>query len=333
MAKVLALGEIMLRLSVGDGVRLADAQAVKANYGGAEANVAASLAQFGHEAAFASKVPENPLGEGAMSHLRRLGVGTAQVLRGGARLGTYYLEEGVAGRGSQATYDRAGSSFATMESCEWDLDELFHGVELFHLTGICPALSPAWRSIALELVRGAAERGIPVSYDVNFRAKLWNWDECIAAFRGVLPYLTVLSAGIGDVQSALGRERTAWTEEALAAAYAQLMEEHPGLKAVYSTRREVHSSSDNELTGFLMTRDGFARSTTYRINPIVDRVGGGDSYAAGVLHGILSDWDAERAVSFGTAASVLKHTVAGDCNRFSATEVERFMRAGADVAR
>ena len=153
MAKVLALGEIMLRFSAGGGVRLSDASAFAANYGGAEANVAISLAQFGHDAAFASKVPVNPLGDGAVKHLHRFGIDCSQVLRGGARLGTYYIEEGVGARGSQATYDRAGSAFAEITECEWDLDELFNDVELMHISGVCPALSPEWRELTLELVR------------------------------------------------------------------------------------------------------------------------------------------------------------------------------------
>lgn len=334
MAKVLALGEIMLRLSVGGGVRLSDASAFAANYGGAEANVAISLAQFGHDAAFASKVPVNPLGDGAVKHLHRFGIDCSQVLRGGARLGTYYIEEGVGARGSQATYDRVGSAFAEITECEWDLDELFNDVDLMHVSGVCPALSPAWRELTLGLVHEAAMRGVQVSYDVNFRGKLWTWDECMAAFRAILPYVSVLSAGIGDVQSVLELERTAWTEEALAAAYEQMFAAAPRLEAVYSTRRVVHSSSSNDLTGYLMMRDGeLVYSATHHIEPIVDRVGGGDAFAGGVLHGLLSGWDAQRTIEFGCAAGALKHTVAGDCNRFIAAEVEEFLRSGADVAR
>lgn len=334
MAHVLTLGEIMLRLSVGGGTRLADARALAANYGGAEANVAASLALFGHHAAFASKIPENALGDGALVHLNRFGVDTHFVLRGGPRLGTYYLEEGVGGRASQATYDRAGSSFALINTCPWNLDELFSGVELFHITGVTPALSTTWRTLTLELVHAAAEHGIGVSYDVNFRGKLWSWDECIAAFRDILPYVSILSAGIGDVQSVLDVERTACDEGALAAAYRQLFEAAPRLRAVYSTRRAVHSSSSNDLTGYLMLRgDDLRHSATHHIEPIVDRVGGGDAFAAGVLHGLLEGWDAQRVIEFGTAASALKHTVVGDCNRFSVPEVEAFIERGADVSR
>lgn len=334
MAKVLTLGEIMLRLSVGGGVRLADASVLAANYGGAEANVAVSLAQFGHTAAFASVVPENPLGDGAVRHLSRFGVDCSRVLRGGARLGTYYLEEGVGARGSQATYDRAGSSFAAVDACPWDLDELFGDAELLHISGVTPAVSPTWRVIAPAVVRGAVERGVRVSYDVNFRAKLWSWDACMEVFLELLPYISVLSAGIGDVQSALGLERTAWDEGALSDAYTRLFEAAPLLETVYSTCRVVHSSSSNDLTGYLMTRGGaLVHSRTHRIEPIVDRVGGGDAFAAGVLHGVLSGWDAQRTIEFGCAAGALKHTVAGDCNRFTAAEVEQFLHSGADVAR
>lgn len=337
--KVLALGEIMCRLSVGGGVRLADAASFDAHYGGAEANVAISLANFGHDAAFATKVPENPLGDAVVRHLRRNGVDASQVLRGGARLGTYYLEIGAANRGSVAVYDRAGSSFATMASCEWDVDELLSDVGLFHVTGICPALSASWRALTLELVRAAAERGIPVSYDVNFRGKLWTWDECMDAFRDVLPHVTYLAASWGDVQSALGLERTPWSEGAMVAAYDALVAAHPGVRAIYCTRRVAHSSSSNDLTGYLYTADGtgtagsLTRSRTWHVEPIVDRVGGGDAFAGGVLHGLLAEMAPADAIEFAAAASVLKHSVAGDANRFTAAEVTDFMASGADVKR
>lgn len=339
MATVLCVGEVMCRLSVGGGVRLADAPAFDAHYGGAEANVAVSLANFGHEARVATKVPENPLGDAVVRHLWRCGVDTSQVLRGGARLGTYYLEMGTGNRGSMAVYDRAGSSFATMGGCEWDLDELLGGVDLVHITGICPALSPAWREATLEIVRGAAERGVAVSYDVNYRGKLWSWDECMDAFRDVLPHVSVLAASWGDVQSALGLGRTEWSEDAMRGAYDALVAAHPNVRAVYSTRRVARSSSSNDLTGYLYLADGSGaagelhRSRTWLVEPIVDRVGGGDAFAGGLLHGLLSGMPAGEAIEFAAAASVLKHTVMGDANCFTAQEVEDFMSSGADVKR
>ncbi len=339
MATVLCVGEVMCRLSVGGGVRLADAQAFEAHYGGAEANVAVSLANFGHEARMATKVPANPLGDAVVRQLRRCGVDVSEVLRGGPRLGTYYLETGTGNRGSVAVYDRAGSSFAAMAGCEWDLDELLAGVDLVHITGICPALSPAWREATLEIVRGAAERGVAVSYDVNYRGKLWSWDACMEAFRDVLPYVTILAASWGDVQSALGLERTDWGEAAMQAAYDALVAAHPNVRAVYSTRRVAHTSSSNDLTGYLYLADGsgapgqLRASRTWRMEPIVDRVGGGDAFAAGVLHGLLAKLPAQETIEFAVAASVLKHTVKGDANCFTAREVEDFLSSGADVKR
>lgn len=339
MARVLAVGEVMCRLSVGGGVRLADASAFEARYGGAEANVAISLANFGHEARFASKVPSNPLGDAAVRHLRRQGVDTSQLLRGGERLGTYYLEMGAANRGSMAVYDRAGSSFATMRGCEWDLDALLDGVDLLHITGVCPALSPAWRALTLELLEAARTRGVTVSYDVNFRGKLWTWDECMEAFRRALPYVNVLSASWGDVQSALGLERTDWSEAAMVDAYGALVAGHPGVQIIYSTRRVAHSSSSNDLTGYIYAAPGtgaageLVRSRTHHIEPIVDRVGGGDAFAAGVLHGVMSGWDPQRTIDFAAAASVLKHSIFGDANAFAEAEVEDFLSSGVDVKR
>ena len=336
---VLALGEIMCRLSTATGVRLADAASFEACYGGAEANVAVSLANFGHRAAFATKVPEGPLGDAVVRHLRGFGVSTAHVLRGGPRLGTYYLELGAGNRGSRAVYDRAGSSFATMDAGEWDLDALFGDAALFHVTGICPALSPSWREATSRLAAEAARRNIPVSYDVNFRGKLWTWDACMDAFRDVLPSVSVLAASWGDVESALGLERTAWSEKTMLCAYDALVAAHPNVRVVYCTRRVAHSSSSNELTGYLYLADGSGEpgtlfsSRTYCVEPIVDRVGGGDAYAAGVLHGVLSGMGAQETVDFATAASVLKHTVWGDANRFDAAEVAEFLTSGADVKR
>lgn len=338
-ASVLTLGEIMCRLSTGNGVRLADATSFEACYGGAEANVAISLANFGHQAAFATKVPEGPLGDAVVKHLRSCGVSTVHVLRGGPRLGTYYLEMGTGNRGSRAVYDRAGSSFATMDAGEWDADALFDGVGLFHVTGICPALSPAWREATPRLAAEAIRRDIPVSYDVNFRGKLWTWDECMDAFRDVLPSVSVLAASWGDVESALGLERTAWSEKTMAQAYDALVAAHPNVRVVYCTRRVAHSSSSNDLTGYLYLANGTGQpgtlfsSGTYHVEPIVDRVGGGDAYAAGVLHGVLAGMEPQQTVEFAAAASVLKHTVWGDANRFGAAEVAEFLTSGADVKR
>ena len=226
-----------------------------------------------------------------------------------------------------------------MGACEWDADELLEGVGLLHITGVCPALSPTWRRLAPQLVEAAHARGIAVSYDVNFRGKLWTWDECMDAFRDVLPYASVLSASWGDVQSALRLPRSGWSEEAMVAAYDELVARYPGIRTVYATRRVAHSSSSNDLTGYVYTVDGsdaagtLTRSRTHRIEPIVDRVGGGDAFAAGVLHGVLSGWDPQRTVDFAAGAGVLKHSVFGDANAFAAAEVEEFLRSGADVKR
>lgn len=338
MARVLALGEVMCRLSCGGGVRLADAASFSACYGGAEANVAVSLANFGHDVTMATKVPEGPLGDAVVRHLRRSGVDVSRVLRGGARLGTYYLEMGTANRGSVAVYDRAGSSFATMDPGEWDLDALFDGVELFHITGICPALSATWRQRTVELARAAADRGVAVSYDVNFRSTLWDWDSCMDAFRDVLPYVSVLSASWGDVQSALGLGRTEWGEQAMRDAYGALFSAHPNVRAVYCTRRVARSSSSNDLTGYLFVAGEGGEplrhvSRMFTMEPIVDRVGGGDAFAAGVLHGLLSGMGPQATIDFACAAGTLKHSIFGDANAFSVREVSDFMASGADVRR
>lgn len=339
MARIVALGEIMARFSVRGGIRLKDAATLDVCYGGAEANVAVSLANFGHDAGLATRVPENPLGDAAVAHLLRYGVDTTQVLRGGERLGIYYMEMGAANRGSIAVYDRAGSSFATMEACPWDLDGLFHNADLFHITGICPAVAPAWRGLALELVQAAHARGVAVSYDVNFRRKLWSWDECMDAFGTVLPYLSILSASWGDAQSVLGLARTPWSEGSMRDSYDALAAAYPNLRAIYATHRVAHSSSANDLIGYLYLpcHEGaggrLLSSKTYAISPVVDRVGAGDAFAAGILHGLLENMEEQQTVDFAAAASALKHSVLGDANVFSADEVGAFMEADADIRR
>lgn len=334
MAHVVAVGEVMLRLSTEPGVRLADATSLACHYGGAEANVAASLARFGHHASVATCVPEGPLGDAVVASLRAAGVDTAHILRRGPRLGTYYLEAGVGARGSLTVYDRQGSSFASLTELPWDMDELFDGADLLHISGITMALSPRWRTMAADLARAASERGVAVSLDVNWRSSLWSHAECMDAVGDALMYTDVLSAGIGDVCLVLGQPELTWSEDALTSAYRNLLEAFPKIRVVFSTKRQTISASSNDLTGYAMDRSGrLVRSRTRHMEPIVDRVGGGDAFAAGMLHGLMGQQGIQETVEFAVAASALKHTVSGDMNRFTASEVKRFMGAGADVAR
>ncbi|MCB5954312.1 sugar kinase [Enterococcus sp. CWB-B31] len=330
MGKVVTLGEIMLRLSTTAGTRLAQAEQFSAHYGGGEANVAVSLANYGHHAVFAGKVPTNELGAAVRKHLNRYGVDTSQLLMGGPRLGTYYLEAGVGERGASVVYDRAGSSFAVMETVEWDMDQLFKETDIFHLSGITPALSMKWRELTIDLLKAAKSAGCKISFDINYRGKLWTQEEAGETIRTILPYVDYCSAGGLDAQHFLGispYEDESEKEKAIYY-YKKMQEAYSNISVFYSTKRTVHSASVNELTGSVWADNTYYESQCHLIDPIVDRVGGGDAFAGGLLHGLLSNDNYQEAVDFATAASALKHTVHGDCNQFSREDVEAFLALG-----
>lgn len=326
MGKVVTLGEIMLRLSTQSGVRLEQAQQFEAHYGGGEANVAISLANYGHQVKFASKVPKNALGEAVKKHLQRYGVDTKFLLRGGPRLGTYYMEAGIGERSAKVTYDRKGSSFAEMLELEWDLDTLFQDVDIFHISGITPALSEIWQQLTIDLIKVAKNHGCKISFDSNYRGNLWTQLEAGTVIRKILPYVDYCSAGKLDAIHFFGSTET--KDKSLVEYYQEIKEKFPAVKVLYSTKRQVKSASENTLVGTLWTPSGYYESQVHNIVPIVDRVGGGDAFSAGVLHGILTNLSEQETINFATAASALKHTVHGDCNQFSEREVQEFLTAG-----
>ncbi|NSQ93139.1 sugar kinase [Enterococcus faecalis] len=329
MGKVVTLGEIMLRLSTPVGIRVAQTENFAVHYGGGEANVAISLANYGHQVTFASKVPDNSLGEAAKKHLSRYGVSTEFVRTGGTRLGTYYLETGTGERAASVVYDRAYSSFAQIEEMEWDLHELFSGVEIFHISGITAALSKTWQSITVALVKAAKQAGCQVSFDINYRGKLWSQKEASVALKAILPFADICSAGVLDARYLLEiPEPEEELEDALTWYYRKMQERYPNIQVFYSTKRQVHSATDNELIGTLWYKGAYYTSKCHRLQPIVDRVGAGDAFAGGVLHGILATYDPQTCIDFATAASALKHTVHGDCNQFSQKEVLAFLATG-----
>lgn len=326
MGKIVTLGEIMLRLSTADGTRLAQTDSFQAHYGGGEANVAISLANFGHEAIFVSKVPANELGEAVKRHLRAAGVSCQQLLSGGKRLGTYYVESGVANRAPQVIYDRAGSSFAEIETAEWE-EGLFTGVDIFHLSGITPALSEKWPALTLELVQQARKAGCKISFDVNYRSKLWSQAEAAKFLKKVLPLVDYCSAGKLDAIYLLEIAQKEFDDpQAESSYYYQAMQQkYPNIKGFYSTNRTILSASSNKLQGTLWLNQQYVESSEYTIDPIMDRIGGGDAFAGGILHGLLIGKTAQETIDFATAAAVLKHSVIGDCNQFSRPEVEAFI--------
>ncbi len=326
MGRVVSLGEIMLRLSTNAGTRLSQTGQFDAYYGGSEANVAISLAHFGHESYFASKVPANALGDGAKKHLQSNGVDTSFLLRGGPRLGTCYTETGISERATSVIYDRANSSFSLMTGNDWG--ELFQNVDIFHISGITPALSPQWKELAIGLIRKAKESGCRISFDVNYRSKLWTQEECKQTLKKVLPLVDFCSAGKMDARYLLDIPEVKQDGDTILPYYQKMQERYPNITAFYSTKRTVKSASANELIGTFWSQESYVESRSYQITPIVDRIGGGYAFVAGILHGLLVKTNPQELIDFATAASVLKHTVYGDCNAFSEAEVKDFVKTG-----
>ncbi|RSK53954.1 sugar kinase [Bacillus canaveralius] len=324
---IVTFGEVMLRLSTQTGVRLNQTDQFTAHYGGAEANVAVSLAHFGYSVYFVSKVPDNLLGNAVERHLKSHGVQTNYLLKGGERLGTYYLEAGAGERSAQVTYDRKYSSFSQLEAVEIDIEEILQTASLFHVTGITLALSPSLRELVFLILKKAKEMGVKTSFDFNYRAKLWSQQEFSEAIKPLLPYIDICFCGELDAVHLLGLNQADGflpQKERLKYYYQKLKETYPNIQYVCSTFRTVISSTSNRLKGNLFVEDELYQSKVHTLEPIVDRVGGGDAFAAGILWGILEELPPEQIITFATAASALKHTVYGDCNVFSSKEVFQF---------
>ncbi|EOH86130.1 sugar kinase [Enterococcus villorum] len=326
MAKIITLGEIMLRFSTKEGERLGTANTLATHFGGGEANVAVSLANFGHEVYFATKIPENALGQGVLHHLKSYGVLTNYVLGGGNRLGTYYVESGIGERASQVLYDRADSSFAQMKKNEWENQAMFDDKDIFHISGITPALTPEWQTLTLELVKVAKKKGCQISFDVNYRSKLWTQNKAKAFLQYLLPEIDYCSAGKLDALYLLDIPRTDCSDkEELINYYQEIQKKYPNIKCLYSTKREVISATENLLTGTLWVKENYVESVTHHLQPIVDRVGAGDAFTAGVLHGLLTYDVPQKIIDFATASAALKHTVYGDVNLFTEKDVLTFI--------
>ncbi|MEH7331678.1 sugar kinase [Neobacillus drentensis] len=327
MKKIITLGEIMLRFSTNIGERLFKADQVQMHYGGAEANVAVSLARFGYHVQFVSKVPENMLGLAVDRHLQSNGVQTDFLLKGGERLGTYYVESGVGLRSAQVTYDRKYSSFSQLTIEEIDFDEIFQDASLFHVTGITAALSPSLRELVLHSLKKAKEHGVTTSFDFNYRAKLWSQEEASDTIKTFLPYVDGCFCGELDAIYLLGIEKAAPALEGRAKLeyyYQKIKQLYPNIRFMSSTFRQVISASTNALQGNYYLDGELYQSKVHQIEHIVERIGGGDAFAAGILYGIVEGMAPEELVEFAAAASVLKHTVHGDCNIFSPNEIKEF---------
>ncbi|GAB4335610.1 MAG: sugar kinase [Calditrichia bacterium] len=324
--KVVTFGEIMLRLAPYRYERVIQAHEFQATYGGGEANVAVSLAQFGHEAYFVSRVPDNALGEASINHLRAFGVNCDYVLKGGDRLGIYFLEHGASIRPSKVIYDRKYSSISFLTSEMLDWNEILKGKDWFHLTGITPALSPLVAQTALEAVKTAKKYGVTVSCDLNYRKKLWSREAARKTMSELVQYVDVLIANEEDAYDVFGiqAENTDIDKGIIQKeAYQHVAKELMGVsgaKKVAITLRESISASDNNWSAMLYSDGQAYYSRKYPLH-LVDRVGGGDSFGAGLIHGLLSGWNDEDALQFAVAASALKQTLPGDMNLVKEDEV------------
>jgi 2-dehydro-3-deoxygluconokinase len=336
MTCVVTLGEVMLRLKSPAFERLFQSPMLEATFGGAEANVAASLAQFGVQARFASAVPANNVGDACLASLRALGVDVSAVRRGGERLGVYFLENGSNQRPSRVTYDRTGSSIASARAADFDWDAVFADADWFHVTGVTPAISATAADLSIAAAKTARERGLTVSCDFNYRKNLWKYGKRAPdVMRELVGFATIGVANEEDCQNALGIdadvnvERGDLAHEKYRALAEKVLAAFPKLAKLAITLRASHSADHNGWSAVLHNRKEMLASRQYDIADIVDRVGAGDSFAAGLIYGLRTYGDDQRALEFATAASCLKHSIPGDINRVGVAEVEALMAGDA----
>ena len=333
MKTIVTFGEIMLRLSPPGFQRFVQARTFEAVYGGGEANVAASLAQYGLPVEYVSRLPDNDLGDACLRFLREYGIGTQHIVRGGDRLGIYFLETGSAQRGSKVVYDRAGSSLATIRTGMVDWRTVFSGSGWFHWTGITPAISEGAAEACLEAVQTAKEMGLTVSCDLNYRKKLWKWGKAPDEVMAQLVALSDVAVGNEEDADKVFGIRASGVDvtggEVEAEAYAQVCHElaarFPNLGTIAITLRGSLSASHNTWSAVLWYQGELYPAPGYDITPIVDRVGAGDSFCGGLIYGLLSYDDVQRALRFAVAASCLKHSIPGDFNLVSVAEVEKLV--------
>ena len=335
MSKVISFGEIMLRLATPQHQRFSQASSLEATFGGGEANVAVSLANFGLDASFVTRLPLNDIGQCAVMDLLKHRVDTSNIIFGGERVGIYFLETGAVARASKVVYDRAHSSIAEIQPGMIDWEKVLEGAQWFHWTGITPAISESAAQVCLEAIQTANRKGIPVSCDLNYRKNLWKYGKTVSE---VMPALVegcdIILGNEEDAEKVFGikPQGVDVTQGHLeAAAYqsvcTQLMQRFPRAKKVIITLRGSISADHNTWSGVLFDGKKLYQAPTYNITDIVDRVGGGDSFMGGLIYGLISyPTDDQKALNFAVAASCLKHTIHGDYNLVSVAEVENLMK-------
>ncbi|MBO5277298.1 MAG: sugar kinase [Clostridia bacterium] len=335
MKKVVTFGELMLRLAPESYLRFVQSEKYEATFGGAEANVAVSLANYGMDVAFVTKLPAHEIGQAAVNSLRKFGVDTSKIVRGGERVGIYYCEKGASQRPSKVIYDRAYSSIAMAKKEDFEWDKIFEGVEWFHFTGITPALSDEVAAICLEACKEAKKRGIAISCDLNFRKKLWTKEKACEVMSRLCCYIDYCIANEEDAKDVFGIEADnsdiygGKLDREGYISVAKKLTEKFDFKGVAITLRESKSANDNDWSGMLYIGGEAYFSKKYSMH-IVDRVGGGDSFGGGLIYSLLNDYAPQQAIEFAVAASCLKHTIEGDYNMVSVAEVKNL--AGGDAS-
>ncbi len=339
--KVLTFGEMMLRLKPPAYLRLLQTDSLEATYGGAEANVAVSLSLFGDDAGVLTRFPENAVGQAALNTLRRYGVDTSRVLRGGARLGLYYFEKGTNIRPTNVIYDRAGSAFATLSRGDLDWPKLLDGVDLFYFSGITPALSDEMAKALLDALQYCAGHGVKVACDLNYRGKMWTPEKAQAVMATLMPYVNLCIANDEDFEASLGirafdgdMSRGIDQIADFRAGMEEITKRYPSCTQVASVLRNIHSVEDSDWMAIYLKDGKFYESPVHTIH-VMEGVGAGDAFAAGLLHGIVNGLPEQETVDFAVAASILKLMISGDQNLVTEAEVRGVMQkgSGAKLAR
>ncbi|MBQ7558512.1 MAG: sugar kinase [Lachnospiraceae bacterium] len=335
MGKVVTFGEIMLRLAPNGYYRFFQDDQLQATFGGGEANVAVSLANYGLDSVYVTKLPGHAIGQAAVNALRYFGVDTSEIVRGGDRVGIYFLEKGASQRGSVCIYDRAHSAIAEAAKDDFDWDKIFDGAEWFHFTGITPALGGNLPEICKAACEAAHKKGVTVSCDLNYRGKLWTREEARKVMTELCKYVDVCISNEEDAKDVFGIEAEdtdiyggKLNKDGYKSVARQLMEKF-GFKKVAITLRTSISASDNDWAGMLYDGKEYCFSKEYHLR-IVDRVGGGDSFGGGLIYALTNDYPTQDAIDFAVAASALKHSVEGDFNRMTVAEVKKL--AGGDAS-
>ena len=335
MKKAVTFGELMLRLSPEGYLRFLQSERYQATFGGAEANVAVSLANYGIDVAFVTKLPEHEIGQSVINSLRKFGVDTSKIVRGGERVGVFYCEKGASQRPSKVIYDRAYSAIAMANKEDFDWDKIFDGVSWFHFTGITPALSDELVEICEEALNVAKTKGITISCDLNYRKKLWTKEKAGEVMAKLCKYVDYCIVNEEDAKDVFGIEADntdiygGKLDRDGYISVAKKLTDKFGFKGVAITLRESKSANDNDWSGMLYTNGQAYFSKKYSIH-IVDRVGGGDSFGGGLIYSLLNDYTPQQAIEFAVAASCLKHSIEADYNMVSVAEVQNL--AGGDAS-